>query len=473
MPETAAASTILAEISTYRSVDSVRPLIPVLFASTALLLNAQETELDGVSLYNAGEFAKARQIFEQEIASSRATSQTHFWLGYTYLALSARDLAVPQFERYLAADPGNEDVLYALARTYAQLAEMSLQQIFQLDPRSARAYQMRGIRFELEESWKEALAEYDKAAALSAGMPGVHRARARIYAQELADETAAAAAYERELTVNPFDRQANEFLGAYYRRVHQPELAARCRKMLDTELPEAEGDAAIGIRLVESGKARESLPYLFRWRAAEPENTDAYYYLGEALADMKVETIQRLKSANPESYRLHQILAEHYASIHKRAEAAEEYRKVLQMQPGVPGIRYELARLISDTEIEQAVPLLEQELEIDPNHYLAKSLLGRIHVALHQPGKAIPLLQEAVAARGSLMEARKALGQALTAMKEFDKALDQYRRVLDANPAEEQIHYLMAQAFQGLGKHEEAARERALHQEALKRLRER
>ncbi|MGH9629170.1 MAG: tetratricopeptide repeat protein, partial [Bryobacteraceae bacterium] len=241
--------------------------------------------------------------------------------------------------------------------------------------------------------------------------------------------------------------------------------------MLDAKPPPAEGDAVAGIRLMEAGKAKESLAYLFRWRAAEPDNTDAYYYLGEALTDVKVETILQLKSANPESYRLHQILAEQYASVHKRAEAIEQYRKVLEMQPGLPGIRYELAKLISDTEIEQAIPLLAQELEIDPHHYLAKSLLGRIYVALHQPAKAIPLLREAVAASGNLTEARKALGQALAATKEFEEALDQYRLVLDVNPSEEQIHYLMAEALQSLGRHEEAAKERALHVEALRQLR--
>src|SRR5712692_6276092 len=111
----------------------------------------------GASLYAAGQFTRAKDYLESEIALGRGTPETYFWLGYTYLALNDRNSAVTQFERYVREDPHNEDVLYALAKTYADLSQVSLQRIFSLDPKSARACQMRGIRFELEESWQEAI----------------------------------------------------------------------------------------------------------------------------------------------------------------------------------------------------------------------------------------------------------------------------------------------------------------------------
>src|SRR2546426_810516 len=144
--------------------------------------------------------------------------------------------------------------------------------------------------------------------------------------------------------------------------------------------PKPAGDRGMGIALLDRRQPADSLPYLLRWRKAEPDNPDPYYYLGEAFTDLKVKTIQRLKAANPNSYRLHQILADNYVSIHRKADAIAEYRKTLEIQPGVSGVRYELARLVADTQLEEAIPLLKRELEMDPAHYLASTLLGRVYV---------------------------------------------------------------------------------------------
>lgn len=390
-------------------------LLFVLFG--LVLLNAHQVRNPGVALYEQGKFEEARAWFEQRIHTTPSDPGNRFWLGYTYLALGRKDRAAEEFEAYLTSDPGNEDVLYALARTYAQLAEMSLQEIFRIDPASARSYQMRGIRFELESAWKEAIQAYEKAAALAPRLSGIYSSIERIYAKELNDATNAAKAREKE-----------------------------AERPKSSPLP---------------------LDTLLEMRRAQPESTDVYFQIGEAFTDLKVKTIQRLKGVNPRSYRLHQLLAESYASAHKRSEAIEEYRLVLKANPSIPGVRYELARLISDTDIDAAVVLLEEELAADPAHYLAQSLLGRIHVALSNADKAIPLLQAALSARPQLMEARKALGQAFLQKKQFEAALSEFNQV---DPDEEQIHFFRGQALQGLGRLDEAARARSLHQESLRRL---
>ncbi|MEX2262295.1 MAG: tetratricopeptide repeat protein [Bryobacteraceae bacterium] len=391
----------------------------------------------GADLYLANRFQEARTYLETEIASGKAAPESHYWLGYAYLALSLRDKAVAQFEKYLQSKPDDEDVLYAVARTYSELAFMSLQRIFSLDPESARAYQMRGIRFELEKSWQDAIREYEMALKVNPNTRGIHSSIGRIYERELKDAVRAQAAYQKELPPLP---------------------------------PDSPGEAAKGIRKLEEKRIEESLPHLLRWREAEPSNPDVYYYLGEAFTDLKVKAIQRLKTASPNSYRLHQILAENYASIHRKPEAIAEYRKVIALQPQLPGAHYELARLSSDTDPEEAVKLLRKELAIDPLHYAAKSLLGRLHVALDRPAEAIPLLRAALEAKPDLLDARKALGRALVNTKEPAEALPHLRAVEDANPDDEQIHFLLSQAYRMLGKNVEAAREMQLHQQTLRKL---
>lgn len=403
--------------------------------ASAQVANHPGTSQSGEDLYRAGEFAQARQVLEAEAASAKSLSNTSFWLGYTYVALAEREKAIAQFEAYLHDNWSDEDVLYALAKIYAQLAQTNLERIFQIDPQSARAYQMRGIRFELEKSWKEAIRSYERAIQLDSKNRGLYSSIARIDSQELEEKQAAKAALEKELP-----------------------------PILGTPATDRER----GVMLMEKGQARESLPFLQRWQAAEPGSPDPHYYLGEAYTDLKVDTIRRLKQASPRSYRLHQILAEDYASVHDRAQAMVEYRQVIAMQPQLPGVHYEMARLVSDTGVEEAVELLKSELRIDPQHYLAKGLLGRIYVALHQVDAAIPLLQGALAAKPNLLEVRKALGQAWAEKKEFANALECFRAVEERNPSDEQIHFLLAQAYTASGNTDEAARERQLHRDLLK-----
>jgi tetratricopeptide (TPR) repeat protein len=399
---------------------------------------------------------------EAELNSGKGGPSTRFWLGYTYLALGERDKAVAQFESYLNDQPRDEDVLYAVAHTYAELAEMSLERIFIVAPDSARAHQMRGIRFELESAWKEAIEQYRIAAKLDQSLVGVYASVGRVYSEELKDQAQALAAYQAELARAPFSREANTFLERYYLSRDQPARAREFRSALERHLPPS-GDRALGIWLAEDGRPEEALLHLLRWRAAEPGNLDAYFYLGATFTDLKVKTIKRLKSVNPQSYRLHQILAESYVSIHKPADAGAEYRKVLDLAPNLPGVHYELARLISDTETQRA--LLNRELEIDPNHYMARALLGRIYVTLQQPDAAIPVLEQALKAKPDLIDARKALGQAWAAKRDFERALACYQMVAQKDPQDEQIHFLLSQAYRGLGNSEEASKELARHQQ--------
>ena len=292
-------------------------------------LSAQQPK--GADLYKSGDYLQAASVLESELKSSERNAETRYWLGYTYLALLARDKAIEQFEAYLKESPSDEDVLYALARTYAQLAEMSLQQIFRLDPNSARAYQMRGIRFELESSWLEAVDQYAKAAQIDPKLPGVYASIGRIREKELKDHKGAASAYAEELRRFPVSREANEFFARTAAKPEPAKILSSCYQQDGDTCPApSEADSVSWITfLLAQNRPAEALPILLRWRAKSPSNTDAYYLLGESFTDLKVKTIRRLKDANPKSFRLHQLLAESFSSTHRKADAIREYRQEL------------------------------------------------------------------------------------------------------------------------------------------------
>jgi tetratricopeptide (TPR) repeat protein len=378
-------------------------------------LQAPVADLPGAKLYVDGRFQEAHQSLE----ASPDEPAKHFWLGYTLLALGRRPEAISEFERYLAANPKDEDVLYAVARTYAQLADMSFQQVFALDPKSARSYQLRGIRDELENRWHDAIAHYRAALKIDPKLRGVHSAIARIYESEL----------------------------------RQPVLARAAR-----------------LREPKSRMEAVQVGELLRERASQPKNPDVYFRLGEACAEMKRRTTARVKAANPSSYRLHQLQAEDLAAIHRKAEAVAEYRTVLAMQPTLPGVHYELARLLTDSDPVDAAKLLRTELVIDENHYKARSLLGQLLVATGEYGPAIGVLEQALAANPDLTDARRALGRALVETKDAENGLRHLLMAASAEQDDEQIHFLLANAYRALGREREAAVEMETHREVLRRL---
>jgi tetratricopeptide (TPR) repeat protein len=107
---------------------------------------------------------------------------------------------------------------------------------------------------------------------------------------------------------------------------------------------------------------------------------------------------------------------------------------------------------------------------MDPGHYMARALLGRIYVVLRQPERGVPLLEEALSVKPDIVDAQKALGQGYSMRREFRRALPLLQAVAEARPLDEHIHFLLSQAYRGVGQPEEAAREMKLHQETLRKI---
>ena len=103
-------------------------------------LSAQQPK--GAELYKSGDYLQAASVLESELKSSEGNAErgTHWATPISrcqHAIMPSNSLR--HFSFYLKERPSDEDVLYAFARTDAQLAEMSLQRIFRLDPNSARA----------------------------------------------------------------------------------------------------------------------------------------------------------------------------------------------------------------------------------------------------------------------------------------------------------------------------------------------
>jgi uncharacterized protein len=191
---------------------------------------------------------------------------------------------------------------------------------------------------------------------------------------------------------------------------------------------------------LENLDARESLAY--------------FYFEAPGIAggsvDKGMEQVEEIRSRDPRT--AHLLLASHYASQKKNAEAKGEYRAAIALDPEDPDPQYLLGMLFqSDKEYAEAVKAFEGALVADPDDLkslyqigrtgaLSEEKLERARQALEQYIERDPnssILPSAAAAHWRL-------GMVFEHMGHADRARRQYETALELEPELEQARESLA-----------------------------
>src|SRR5262249_52410110 len=173
----------------------------------------------------------------------------------------------------------------------------------------------------------------------------------------------------------------------------------------------------------------------------------------------------------PFSYQVHELNAEALELQQKWDDAAAEYRKILEINPFLPGIHARLGRaLISRPQpspeiVAQAKKEFEQELEGDPRNASAEYVLGELAKNDNDFSAAIRHYSRATKLDADFGEAYLGLGTALVSAKRFSEAippLETYEKIAPDSPTG---HFQLALAYAGVGRKDDANREAALQRE--------
>jgi tetratricopeptide (TPR) repeat protein len=207
-----------------------------------------------------------------------------------------------------------------------------------------------------------------------------------------------------------------------------------------------------------------------------PNDPEVLYALTHAFSDLSVRASQDLVREAPFSYQVHELNAEALETQGKWDEAAAEYRKIIDINPMLPGIHGRLGRVLlsvpqpSADAVAEAKRAFEDELVIDPNNATAEYALGEIATNEGDTTAAIRHYTRATKIDSGFAEAYLGLGIALVEQKQFADAippLEAYEKLAPDSPTG---HYQLALAYNGVGRKEDANREAALQLEAAKNL---
>jgi tetratricopeptide (TPR) repeat protein len=219
---------------------------------------------------------------------------------------------------------------------------------------------------------------------------------------------------------------------------------------------------ALGIAQLQAGQAAEAVANLQAALAKSPNDPDLLFYLSRAATALAGQSLDRLRSVDPNSARGHQALGQTDYEMKMLPEAAKEYEQALALRPDLPGLRLELGQVfVATSEWVKAEEQFRAEAKLQPGSSEAAYRLGN---ALLQEGKmkeAAQELQRSDSLSPDMPETLYALGRS-AAISDPDVAAHALERVIElekGTPLAGQSYLVLAQIHRRQGKTEQAARD--------------
>src|SRR5206468_595622 len=217
----------------------------------------------------------------------------------------------------------------------------------------------------------------------------------------------------------------------------------------------------LGLSYVELGREAEAMEILQKAAELWPQDIEVLYHLGAIYTRLMTTTYQKMAQADPDSYRVHQLLGASYEARKDTRKAIEEYKLAIAKKPDFAGLHYALGNVYwKEGDLEKAEEEFLQELKIAPEDYLTTWKLGNIYLVRKQYDLALQYLEKAVLQKPDLGQAHRDLGKALIGTDgNMERAVAHLKRVVQLAPEEPTSHYLLAQVYKKQGRKAEQQKE--------------
>ncbi len=317
------------------------------------------------------------------------------------------------------------------------------------DAAALERYAAEGQKALAERRWVDAARAYEKLRELSPGTAEVHAQLGMIYFQQQAFAQAVPP-LRQALKLKPGLPNVDILLAMCLSEVGQykealPGLQKGFGQSSDVPLRRATG---LQLQRTYTGlgqddKAVEVALQLTRLYKDDPE---VLYHTGRLFSNYAYLMTMRLAEVAPTSVWMHQAAGEANESLGSYDAALGEYRKVLALAPGRPGIHYRLGRVflararppLSEADAEaNAAREFEQELQIDPTNADAAYELGEIRRKAGDLDKARELFELAVRSYPEFEQGLVGLGRVLVAQGKVDLALPPLTKAVSMNPEDD------------------------------------
>lgn len=271
----------------------------------------------------------------------------------------------------------------------------------------------------------------------------------------------AADLFGKAVAEDPKDYAAHFHLALSYSMLKRdPEAVTEYKKVLELKPGLYEAELNLGILLIRDQQPADAVAFLKSATEQKPTEFRPKVYWAEALLDSgdapKAEEAYRAAlELNAKSAAAELGLAHAQARQNRLADAAPHFRAAAQLDPGYRDALLELASLYEKNHQDaEAIPIYQQF----PDNPGAQERLGQLMLAGKQSKDAIPPL-EAAMRKDPTPANRLALGTAYLFEKQFDKALPLLNESLAAEPANYSLHMMYGRGLRDNKQYEPAAQQ--------------
>lgn len=183
-----------------------------------------------------------------------------------------------------------------------------------------------------------------------------------------------------------------------------------------------------GMIAVEDGRYEDAIPLLKHVLEDSPLVTAAHVQLGVALARVKrypeaIVTLRKALELLPDSVQAQYELGLALYETGAWRDSVPYFEFVAKKRPKWPDAQYSLASVYARTQhVPEAVDLLQTVLQLNPQHFRANLLFGRILSLQHRPQVALPYLRQAESSEPNNFEPHAFLADALEQLGEAQSA---------------------------------------------------
>jgi tetratricopeptide (TPR) repeat protein len=222
-----------------------------------------------------------------------------------------------------------------------------------------------------------------------------------------------------------------------------------------------------GMELIEiysgSGDLDKAAAIVMDLRRLEPTNEVILYTAYRIYSDLAAESMLSLSVVDPNSARMHQAMAHELAKRGNTAEAIENYRAALKIDPQLPGLHFELADMLNTLSTAEGRQEAESEykaaLQVNPFDEQSECRLGDIALRRDDLKEASERFTRAIQLQPNDPEASIGLAKVFMTMDQPQKAEPLLQHALELDPTSALAHFRLSTIYRQTGRTADAKHE--------------
>jgi tetratricopeptide (TPR) repeat protein len=151
-----------------------------------------------------------------------------------------------------------------------------------------------------------------------------------------------------------------------------------------------------------------------------------------------------------------------YMAARRLEEARVAFSELLARYPDTPNVHYAYGVFLLNQDADAALKEFRRELEISPSHQPSMVQMAFEYMKRDELDTALPFAEKAVQLAPNMFPARNVLGRILLDLGQVERAIKELEEGARLAPASPEMHFALARAYTRVGRKADAAREREL-----------